>query len=271
VPLADIDPNVRRRLRSGSTTTQAAPQRPTKRPRGRPLTLYTPIEPLEQRLPEEPHPLGRPRGRPRSFPIIDEPPIETLRPRGCPTTLSIYQDPDSDHETPLRAGSQAPPPVRHNSDERVPLRADNQSPHPVRHFRGSLSVFDLMAGPHSLGLMTHKCEFCSALYFVQEAVAPKQERLMFENCCKKGDVHLEPLKGVPPYLRNLYESQSPNRQHFRQNIRSYNSALAFTSVSYTKDTRIDFSTGVQVFSIHGELFHYQGSLIPKSQEALKFA
>ena len=94
---------------------------------------------------------------------------------------------------------------------------------------------------------------------------------MFESCCKKGDAYLDPLKGVPPYLRSLYESQSPNGQHFRQNIRSYNNALAFTSVSYTKDTRIDFSAGVQVFSIHGELFHYQGPLIPGSQEVPKFA
>jgi len=105
VPLADIDPNVCRRLRSGSTTTQAAPQRPTKRPRGHPPTLYTPIELLEQCLPKEPHPLGCPQGRPRSFLIIDELPIETLCPQGCPTTLLIYQDPDSDYETPLRAGS----------------------------------------------------------------------------------------------------------------------------------------------------------------------
>jgi len=63
-----------------------------------------------------------------------------------------------------------------------------------------------MASPHSLGLITHKCEFCLALYFVQEAVAPKQEHLMFKNCCKKGNVHLELLKGILPYLQNLYKS-----------------------------------------------------------------
>jgi hypothetical protein len=55
------------------------------------------------------------------------------------------------------------------------------------------------------------------------------------------------------------------------NTGSYNNALAFTFVSYTKDTRINFSTGVQVFSIHEELFHYQGPLIPGSQEPPKFA
>ena len=285
MPLDDVDPNVRRRLRSGSTSTEAAPPRPAKRPRGRPPILSTRIEPLE---PEGPRPRGRPQTRPQTRPIIDEtlrprgrpttlfdPSIETSRPRGRPTTLSIYQDPDSDHELPLRAGSQVLPPVRHNSDREVPLRAGSPAPPLVRQssvsFRGFISVYNPRADPHSLGPMGHECEFCTAVHFIQEAVAPNQERLMFESCCKKGDAHLDPLKGVPPYLRSLYESQSADGQHFRQNIRSYNNALAFTSVSYTKDTRIDFSMGVQVFSIHGELFHYQGSLIPGSQEAPKFA
>jgi len=172
---------------------------------------------------------------------------------------------------PLRAGSPALSPVPHDSAREVPLRAANPAPLLVCRFRAYLSAFEPLAGPHSLGPMTHECEFCTALHFIQEAVASTQERLMFKSCCKKGDVSLELLKGIPPYLQSLYESQSSNGQHFCQNIRSYNNALAFTSVSYTKDTRINFSTGVQVFSIHGELFHYQGSLIPGSQEALKFA
>jgi len=111
VPLGDVDPNVRRHLRSGSTSTEAAPPRPAKRPQGRPPILSTRIELLE---PEGPCP----RVRPWTLPIIDE----TLRPRGRPTTLSIYQDPDSDREVLLRAGSQAPLPVPHNSDRQVPLR-----------------------------------------------------------------------------------------------------------------------------------------------------
>ena len=119
--------------------------------------------------------------------------------------------------------------------------------------------------------MTHECEYCGALHFIQEAVNPSQQCLEFEDCCKRGDVHLDPQKGVTPYLRRLFETDSPDGHHFRKNIRSYNSALAFTSVSYTKDTRIDFSTGVQVFSIHGELFHYQGPLLHGSQELPKFA
>jgi hypothetical protein len=69
VPLGDVDPNIRRRLRSGSTTTEAALSQPAKRPRGRPHILSTRIESLE--------PEGLcPRGRPR---IVDEPSVETLR------------------------------------------------------------------------------------------------------------------------------------------------------------------------------------------------
>lgn len=84
MPLGDVDPNVRRRLRSSSTATKAAPPRPVKRPRGRPPTLFGLIEPVQQRLPEG----LRPRGHPQIPPIIVEPSVEILRLRGRPTTLS---------------------------------------------------------------------------------------------------------------------------------------------------------------------------------------
>jgi hypothetical protein len=51
---------------------------------------------------------------------------------------------------------------------------------------------------------------------------------------------------------------------FRQSIRSYNLALAFTSMSYKKDLRLDQSRRIHCFQIHGELFHYQGPLEPAS-------
>jgi hypothetical protein len=54
-------------------------------------------------------------------------------------------------------------------------------------------------------------------------------------------------------------------------LRAYNCAFAFTSVSYEKDTRIDFSGGIQCFQIHGQLFHYHGPLQPPSRKVPSFA
>ncbi|PMD28680.1 hypothetical protein NA56DRAFT_559599, partial [Hyaloscypha hepaticicola] len=93
----------------------------------------------------------------------------------------------------------------------------------------------------------------------------------FELYYKRGDAMLELLRPPPDILRALLVDQDPRAYSFRQNIRAYNSVLAFTSVSYIKDTRIDLSRGLYYFQIHGELFHYQGPLIPGSQDIPAFA
>lgn len=113
------------------------------------------------------------------------------------------------------------------------------------------------------------CEFCSARHWIGEVVSGANQ--VFESCCKRGDVDLERLRPPLPFLRMLLEEATPRARSFRKNIRAYNSALAFTSVSYTKDTRTDLSRGLHCFQIHGELFHYQGPLAPRSQEAPAFA
>ena len=94
---------------------------------------------------------------------------------------------------------------------------------------------------------------------------------LFELCCKKGDAILDQLRTPPAFLQALFKGVDPRARSFRQNIRAYNSALAFTSVSYTKDTRTDLSRGLHCFQIHGDLFHYQGPLEHGSQETPTFA
>lgn len=117
--------------------------------------------------------------------------------------------------------------------------------------------------------MDIQCEFCGALHWRAETIGGTN--MEFELCCKRGDAMLELLRPPPDVLRALLVGQDPRARSFRQNIRAYNSALAFTSVSYTKDTRTDLSRGLHCFQIHGELFHYQGPLIPGSQDVPAFA
>ena len=61
---------------------------------------------------------------------------------------------------------------------------------------------------------------------------------------------------MPDYLQALYEAQDACGRAFRQRIQSYNSALAFTSVSYNKDTCLDLGKGLHCFQIYSELYHY---------------
>jgi hypothetical protein len=105
---------------------------------------------------------------------------------------------------------------------------------------------------------------CGALHFY-----PTSD--VFEACCKKGDVLLPPIRRPPPYLYYLFTGDDPLCWGFRTHIRAYNCAFAFTSIGYKKDTRIDFSRGVQCFQIHGELFHFQGPLQPASHKEPSFA
>ncbi|RKF59743.1 hypothetical protein GcM3_172008 [Golovinomyces cichoracearum] len=132
---------------------------------------------------------------------------------------------------------------------------------------GFLSKYTL-TGPHTLGRMVKECDYCQAYHFTGEETSDKE----FEACCKKGDAVLDPLRVPLPYLQDLYQNPTdPISREFRQHIRSYNSALAFTSVSYNKDLRRNRTAGIQCFQIHGDLFHYQGPLDLSSQEAPQFA
>jgi len=53
-------------------------------------------------------------------------------------------------------------------------------------------------------------------------------------------------------------------REFQQNIRAYNSALAFTSIGAKIDDHITGTRGPYTFRIHGEMYHRIGSLFPQS-------
>ncbi|PMD49994.1 uncharacterized protein K444DRAFT_711266 [Hyaloscypha bicolor E] len=87
---------------------------------------------------------------------------------------------------------------------------------------------------HTTGPLTGYYIACGALYFGYTDDC-------FEAYCKKGDVILPLIRKPPLYLSYLFTGNNPLCRAFRTNIRAYNYAFAFTSISYKKDTRIDFS------------------------------
>jgi hypothetical protein len=134
----------------------------------------------------------------------------------------------------------------------VNILEDPPADPPIIRPPGFLSRFR-PAPAHTTGPLTGHYIACGALHF-------SHTDNRFEACYKKGDVTLPLIREPPPYLSYLFTGNDPLCRAFRANIRAYNYAFAFTSIKYKKDTRIDFSRGIQCFQIHGELFHFQGPL-----------
>ncbi|PKK66031.1 hypothetical protein RhiirC2_807898, partial [Rhizophagus irregularis] len=124
---------------------------------------------------------------------------------------------------------------------------------------------------HDLGRMNQVCTYCGSKFWMNEkdrrstCVSPT-----FAVCCAKGKVNLPPLLQPPPYLMELYTLSGSTANSFRKNIRGYNSLLACTS--FGANVNDEFQTrGVSNFSIHGQVYHLIGSLLPEEGQVPKFA
>ncbi|CAG8741012.1 17716_t:CDS:2, partial [Cetraspora pellucida] len=95
----------------------------------------------------------------------------------------------------------------------------------------------------------------------------------FTTCCAEGKVSLPPFQELPKSLKMLLIGTDSSAHLFRQNIRMYNSALAFTSMGAKLDYSVTGTSGIYNFHIHGEMYHSIGSLLPnheKLQQILHF-
>ncbi len=81
---------------------------------------------------------------------------------------------------------------------------------------------------------------------------------------------LPSLAPPPEPLRWLLTSNEADAKDFRQHIRSYNNALAFTSVGANLDTSVA-QPGNYTYRLRGELYHRMGSLLPQPGKEPKFA
>ncbi|EIW59201.1 uncharacterized protein TRAVEDRAFT_147095, partial [Trametes versicolor FP-101664 SS1] len=107
------------------------------------------------------------------------------------------------------------------------------------------------------------CVHCQAHHWIAERLSESSaSRPLFGFCCDKGQVALEPLPEPPLALRTLLTGDTPQAVEFRNNIRQYNAAFAFTSLGVAIDDSVTTGHGPYVFRIHGELCHRSGSLLP---------
>lgn len=125
---------------------------------------------------------------------------------------------------------------------------------------------------HFLGGMNVECRNCRALHFMSERLtSSSQTNPKFGVCCLQGQIALPPYRPMPNELENLLCGISPQSQTFKGNIRSYNSALAFTSLGAKIDQSVTRSSGPYCFKICGKLCHLSGALLPTEGETPLYA
>ncbi len=114
----------------------------------------------------------------------------------------------------------------------------------------------------SLGPMSVECPHCHALHFKSERLTNSSNiRPKFGLCCLQGQIQLPPLAEPPQLLRKLLTSSTPRARNFREMIRQYNCAFAFTSVAVNVDEAVlRGGGGPYSFKIHGALHHHMGAL-----------
>jgi hypothetical protein len=107
--------------------------------------------------------------------------------------------------------------------------------------------------------MNVQCRHCQALHFDGEKLTKStRNNPCFGTCCLEGQVQLPPIPMPPPTIKNLLWGASPQSKEFRDNIRQYNNALAFTSVGVKVDEKVTRAAGAYCFKINGELHHRMG-------------
>ncbi|SGY31920.1 BQ5605_C002g01277 [Microbotryum silenes-dioicae] len=90
-------------------------------------------------------------------------------------------------------------------------------------------------------------------------------------CCSQGKVRLPPPLRHNPECRQLREGSDSDAKAFRENARSYNNALSFTSLAAHWDQTQVGTLGPPVFRVFGRLYHRLGALIPAVNQRPAFA
>ncbi|KAG5545928.1 hypothetical protein RHGRI_018180 [Rhododendron griersonianum] len=142
------------------------------------------------------------------------------------------------------------------------------------------SLTHINLGRHYLGKMDILCSHCQALHWLDEKLARSSKKnplfgtcclQIFGTCCLQGTVKLHLLSTPPPPLKALYDGDDVRSKSFRSNTRDYNAANAFTSLGTTLDPRVLSGRGPTPFTIHGELRHRTGSLLPQAGQIGSYA
>ena len=119
---------------------------------------------------------------------------------------------------------------------------------------------------HDVGNMDNICSACGALMFKDETHVGKlsqSDTITFSACCGNGNIKLPPLKDPPDLLKNLLTGNTQRHKQFRDNIRAYNSSLAFASLCLTGQEFKFKNPGPYCYRINGQLYHALSQMQPE--------
>ncbi|SAM09603.1 hypothetical protein [Absidia glauca] len=124
-----------------------------------------------------------------------------------------------------------------------------------------------------LGAMDLICAECGAKHWKAELPAQLPAKcnpanMFWMSCCKAGAVKVDGVQEPPEFLKTLLEENDAKGRHFRENIRQYNAAFAFTSLRCEVENR---NMSFMPFQIHGEMYHMQGPLMAENDNTAKYA
>ncbi len=116
------------------------------------------------------------------------------------------------------------------------------------------------------------CGFCSAKMWIKERSAKStNNNPQFSLCCENGKVLLLNLPATPQEMEVLLTNKESSAVKFRDQIRMYNSVLAFTSLGAKVDESVTRGPRSYSFRIQSELYHKIGSLCPVEGQRPQFA
>ena len=160
--------------------------------------------------------------------------------------------------------------------ERVELYANSlisKSALNLARSQSACEIADDFSAEFSVGSMTFSCTFCDAKFWEREK-SSSSTRLFpkFPLCCGQAKVVPPSLDTPPDLLAHMLTAGDTRGRAFRDNIRTYNSALASASLGvnlYNQLTKA--KRGVYTLRIHGTVHHYIGQLMPREGQAPAFA
>ena len=83
----------------------------------------------------------------------------------------------------------------------------------------------------------------------------QSDTITFSACCGNGNIKLPPLKDPTDLLKTLLTSNTHRHKQFCDNIRAYNSSLAFASLCLTGQEFKFKNPGPYCYRINGQLYH----------------
>ncbi|CEP07408.1 hypothetical protein, partial, partial [Parasitella parasitica] len=121
---------------------------------------------------------------------------------------------------------------------------------------------------HEMGEMNVVCASCGAFMWLDERKSTsKASNPSFQMCCSNGKAILRPVSTIPTAIANLLRGNSNECKEFKKNIRSYNSALSFTSMNANLDRTVANNiSGAYAFRIHGSVHHLMSSSLVPSDD-----